>query len=112
MARLYKVSADTAEKEKIIGGVLTLVQGGWCALGLIVAGIIFTVIARLTKSAVLGFVFALPIGGAIIYFFAFYKIMELSLFTYLIYRHEMNKKTKYLINDLRFSAVDDEQFFY
>jgi len=111
MARLYRVSADTAEKEKIIGGILTLAQGGWCALGIVIAGLIFFIISRLTRSAVLALVLALPAGGAVIYFFAFYRIMELPLMTYLLYRRNMQKKTKLLVNDLRYGQREKSDLF-
>ena len=38
---MYKVSADTSEKEKIIGGILTIYQGGWIVLGIFISGGIF-----------------------------------------------------------------------
>ncbi len=111
MARMYRVSADTAEKEKIIGGILTLEQGAWCALGLVVAGLLFLVVSRLTKSAVFALLLALPAGAAIIYLFAFYRKMELPLLTYLIYLRAMRKKTPTLVNDLQFGQKNKKDFF-
>lgn len=111
MARLYRVSADTAEKEKIIGGLFTLAQGGWFAAGFLVAGLVFFVISRLTRSAVLALLLALPLGAAIVYFFAFYKIMELPLLTYLLYSRDMRKKTKTLVNDLQYGQNKKTEFF-
>jgi hypothetical protein len=109
VARLYKVSADTAEKEKIIGGVLTLAQGGWCAGGFLIAGGLFILFATLIHP-VIGLIIGLPPGALFIYFFAFYKKMDLPLLTYLIYKNNMDKKTKTLVNDMNHGKTPEEFF--
>ena len=44
MSQLYHVSADTSEKEKIVGGVLTMAQGLWLAGGFLIFGITFFIL--------------------------------------------------------------------
>lgn len=53
MARLYRISADTSEKEKAVGGILTFGQAGWLVLGLIVFAAVFIGLSRVIP-AVLG----------------------------------------------------------
>ena len=33
---MYKVSADTSEKEKAVGGIMTFGQAGWLVLGFLI----------------------------------------------------------------------------
>ena len=88
MARMYKVSADTSEKEKIIGGILTIYQGGWIVLGIFIS---------------------VPPGTAFAVVFAFYKKEQLSFATYLLYQYAFRRKTKKLINTLTFKQNLKEQ---
>lgn len=97
IARLYKVSADMAEKEKVIGGLLTLVQGGWIAGGLVISGVLFLTLASLVGS-VFAFIFSVPPGIGFAYLFAFYKKMDLPFMTYLLYLRNMKMKTKTMVN--------------
>ena len=101
MARMYKVSADISEKEKVIGGVLTLAQGLWAAGGLLLTGVIFFSLAKLT-SPLFALLVALPPGAALGGFFAFYKKEDLSLLTYLRYKKAFQKKNKRLPNDMAY----------
>lgn len=101
MARLYKVSADTSEKEKIIGGILTIHQGGWIVLGLFISGGIFFLF-NLLFPPILSLFIAAPPGIAFALIFAFYKKEQLSFATYLLYRYAFRRKTKKLINTLTF----------
>lgn len=99
MARVYKVSADTSEKEKIIGGVLTLAQGAWCAAGLlIIGGLFFLLITVLPPVAAL--ILAAPPGIAVGLLFAFYRKEDLPLLTYLLCKRRFRRKSKKLPNDL------------
>lgn len=101
MAGVYKVSADMSEAEKIVGGILTLGQGAWLALGfIIIAGIFLLLVQFLPPIAAI--ILALPPGLAIALPFAFYKKNGLPLVTYLRYKREFKKKTMYLINTLTY----------
>lgn len=112
MAQYYKVSADTSEKEKIFGGVLTLAQAAWLFLGLLIG---FGLFMYLQKS--LGYVtaaiVALPPGLAVGGAFAFYKKHGLSLLTYLRYKHKFDMNSKTMVNDLVYGktfTAEDELF--
>lgn len=108
MARVYKVSADTSEKEKIIGGVLTLSQGAWLALGLLMIGGMFITLSRLLPP-VAALILAMPPGILTGTLFAFYRKEQLPLLTYLLYRRAFRYKTKKLINDLAYQKDFDGQ---
>lgn len=49
MAHLYKVSADTSEKEKAVGGIMTFGQAGWLVLGLLIIGCLFLSLSLATS---------------------------------------------------------------
>ena len=104
MSRLYKVSADTSEKEKAVGGIMTFHQAGWIALGLLISGLSFLIIAKLT-APILGLIIGVPPGVALGCLFAFYQRGDLPLFTYLTYQHTFKKKSKHLINDLAYGKT-------
>ncbi len=109
MAHMYKVSADTSEKEKVIGGVLTLVQGMWLAIGFVITGVIFVLFHTFLPSAlalILGLIPGLAVGLS----FAFYQKEGLPLLTYLLYKRAFGKKNKKLINDMLSQKDSDEQF--
>ncbi len=108
MARLYKVSADTSEKEKIIGGILTIYQGGWIVLGLFISGGIFF-LANILFPPFFSLFIAVPPGAAFAGIFAFYKKEQLSFATYLLYRYAFRRKTKKLINTLTYKQDFKEQ---
>lgn len=101
MSRLYQVSADTSEKEKIVGGVLTMAQGLWLAGGFLIFGGLFMFLQNFLPMA-FAIAFGLIPGLAFGLSFAFYKKQEMPLCTYLILKRSFDKKTKYLINDLHY----------
>lgn len=94
--RQYLVPPDMKEKEKIVGGILTITQFGWLAIGVVIAAIIFVLFFNTLN--LWGLIIAVPIGLAIGLPFAFYKKKELTLFQYLKLQHEFNKKQKQLPN--------------
>lgn len=108
MARMYKVSADTSEKEKIIGGILTIYQGGWIVLGIFISGGIFF-LANILLPPILSLFIAVPPGTAFAVVFAFYKKEQLSFATYLLCQYAFRRKTKKLINTLTFKQNLKEQ---
>lgn len=105
---MYKVSADTSEKEKIIGGILTIYQGGWIVLGLFISGGIFF-LANMLFLPIFSLFIAIPPGAAFAVVFAFYKKEQLSFATYLLYRYAFRRKTKRLINTLTYRQELKEQ---
>lgn len=112
MARLYKVSADTSEKEKIVGGIMTINQAGWIVLGLLISAAIFALLYKWLGPAVALIICAIPgltFGGI----FAFYKKEQLPLATYLIYKRNFKKKSKRLVNDMVYGKVfmSEEELF-
>lgn len=108
MARMYKVSADTSEKEKIIGGLLTIYQGGWIVLGIFISGGIFF-LANVLLPPILALFIAVPPGTVFAVVFAFYKKEQLSFATYLLYQYAFHRKTKKLVNTLAFRQDPKEQ---
>ena len=108
VARMYKVSADTSEKEKIIGGILTIYQGGWIVLGIFISGGIFF-LANILLPPILSLFIAVPPGTAFAVVFAFYKKEQLSFATYLLCQYAFRRKTKKLINTLTFKQNLKEQ---
>lgn len=112
MAQTYKVSADTSEKEKAVGGIMTFGQAGWLVLGFVICAALFLILANILPP-VIALIASIPPGAAFGCVFAFYQIEGLSLFTYLIYRHNFKKKHKFLVNDLIYGkqfSKDDELF--
>ena len=108
MARMYKVSADISEKEKVIGGGLTFLQGVGVAAGLLLTGAFFFSLAKVTPP-LFALIVALPPGGALGGMFAFYKKEDLPLLTYLRYKRAFKKKSKILVNDLAYGKDFDGQ---
>lgn len=112
MARMYKVSADTSEKEKAVGGVMTFGQAGWLVLGFLIFGGLFLLLAPVL-TPVLALIIALPPGAIFGCMFAFYQKGGLPLATYLMYQHSFKKKTKVMVNDLVYGksfTPEDELF--
>jgi hypothetical protein len=101
MSRTYNVPADVREKEKIIGGLLTLGQFLWIAGGFLLGLAALAGIYMTTKT----FVLAVPVG---IMFattglpFAFYKKNGVELPVYIIRKIKFNRKTHKLINKRTF----------
>ena len=97
MGRKYFVPPDMREKEKIIGGKLTINQAAWLLLGFVIGFVVFLLFYDLS------IVFGLILGIAIFVFlggsFAFYKVNDLSLFRYLFLMREDKNKVKYLPNN-------------
>ena len=95
--KLYKVPADTKEKEKSIGGVLMLAQFLWLLVGLVLGLVSFVVVFGITKSLGFGLFVCLVFMGISLPF-AFKKKRDLPLATYLRYKRTVSKQTAVLIN--------------
>lgn len=112
MARMYKVSADTSEKEKAVGGIMTFGQAGWLVLGFLMFAALFLLLAP-HIPVVLAVIISLPPGAIFGCVFAFYQKGGLPLATYLRYQYSFNKKTKVMVNDMVYGktfAKEDELF--
>lgn len=99
--RMYRVSADTSEKEKAIGGLLTMAQGAWLGAGVAVGLLTIFGLSKVMHpiaAAIIG----LLLGGGIAIPFAFVKVKRLPLFQYLMLKREFRHKTGHLINTLRY----------
>lgn len=99
--RLYRVSADTSEKEKVFGGLLTLAQGVWLAVGVAITLLLAYLLAKVLP-AILAIILGLIVGCGIGVPFAFVKVKGHSLLTYLRLKFLFNRQSKYLINTLRY----------
>lgn len=108
MARNYKMSADTSEKEKVIGGILTAAQGGWLALGGVIISAILVTLAQVIPPIV-ALVIALPPGLAVGLMFAFYTKEGLTLFQYLTLKHQFKKKSKIMLNTLTYGKTTNKE---
>lgn len=106
MPRSYKMSADTSEKEKVIGGILTAAQGGWLALGGVIIAIILVSLAQILPPAI-ALIIALPPGLAVGLSFAFYKKEGLTLFQLLTLNHKFKVKSKVMLNSLTYGKKFD-----
>lgn len=112
MAHMYKVSADVSEKEKAVGGIMTFGQAGWLVLGFLICAGLFLLTATFLPP-VLALILAIPPGVAFGCIFAFYKKEGLPLSTYLMYKHNFDKKSKIMVNDMTYGkkfAKEDELF--
>ena len=112
MASFYKVSADTSEKEKAVGGILTFGQAGWLVLGILICAVIFISLANLIPPLV-SLIIAIPPGAIFGCMFAFYRKEQLPLCTYLVYQYNFKKKSHHMINDLAYGKTfqkEDELF--
>lgn len=97
MSRAYVVPADVREKEKIIGGILTIGQFGWCIGGFLIglasfAGT-FLLVRNLTISAMVGL--PLVFSGLP---FAFYKKRNVPLPIYIMRKFQFKSKNHKLPN--------------
>lgn len=113
MARMYKVSADTSEKEKAVGGIMTFGQAGWLVLGFLIFAGLFLLLANIKMPVVLAVILSLPPGAVFGCVFAFYKKGGLPLATYLLYQHSFKQKSKVMVNDMVYGktfAKEDELF--
>lgn len=95
--RSYTVPPDMKEKEKIIGGVININQFFWLLGGFVLGAVLFIVSFLITKSAIFSIILAL-IGAIASTPFAFYKKLDLPLYTYLKRKREFKNKTHKLIN--------------
>ena len=97
MSRVYNVPADIREKEKIIGGLLTIGQGAWLMGGFILGLGSFAGVYLLTRMVPLAIIVGLPMAGTGIPF-AFFKKNGVPLPTYIVRKYMFNKKSHKLIN--------------
>lgn len=93
------MSADTSEKEKIVGGILTLEQALWLAAGFIIFASIFLFFSKFLPIIIATIIALIP-GLSFSLPFAFYRKGGLSLSNYLILKKKFSKKEKFLINNL------------
>lgn len=93
----YQMPSDTKEKEKAIGGILTIAQGGWIGAGVVNGLLGFVVALAVTKSFVFSLIILL-IGLGIFVPFSFVKIRELTLFHYLKLRIRKERQNPILLN--------------
>lgn len=97
---LYQVPPSTTEKEKILGGLLTLAQTAWIAGGLVLAAIIFFVgftVLGLDKFA-LFLAFPFLFSGVPFAFMKDKHSKEIPLFTYFIKKYKFKNSIKKLPN--------------
>lgn len=97
MSRIYTVPADVREKEKIIGGMLTLSQGAWLMGGFILGLGSFAGVYILTNMVPLAIIALLPTACTGIPF-AFFKKNGVPLPIYIVRKVKFNKKSHKLIN--------------
>ena len=94
----YVVPPDINEKEKIVGGILTLDQLLWVFAGFVLGGLVFVITFNYFGK------FSLVLGGTSCLTsvpFIVYKKNNLTLFEHLKRKHKFNKKTRHLPNDRR-----------
>ena len=97
MARVYNVPADVREKEKIIGGLLTLSQGAWLMGGFILGLGSFAGVYLLTKIVPLAIIAGLPTACTGVPF-TWRKKNGVALPTYIVRKYKFNKKSHKLMN--------------
>lgn len=93
----YDMPADTREKEKSIGGILTFEQGGFLGGGVILGFAMMLLVGRLTGIIFLGVIFLIPfpiIGGIL----AFKKKMDLPIYKYWLLKRSFEKKPHKLVH--------------
>lgn len=94
---MYQIPADMKEKEKVIGGILTMIQFFWILGGLGLGLMMLVIALAITGSLIVGAVF-IVLGLIASLPFAFYTKKGLSLFQYLRYKRKLSKKTVILVN--------------
>lgn len=87
--RIYSVPPDMNEKEKVVGGLLTLTQLFWIIGGLGIGGVVFSILYPLIGGQ-LAVVFSLVVSTVGLPF-AFYKKKELTLFQYISLKRKFKK---------------------
>lgn len=101
--RIYKMSADVREKEKVVGGVLTIQQTCWLAGGCAIFALLLSLFCfKLHWPAIVSILLAAPPGLSFGLIFAFYKKGELTLTQYLMLKHQFKSKEKVLLNTLHY----------
>lgn len=91
MAQTYAMPPDTNEEENIIGGYINKYQLIWLVAGAGIGAIFTFAFFRLLGPASLILLLP-PLGAGCI--FAFKKVENMPLFTYLRYKRKFNKATK------------------
>lgn len=86
---------DTREKEKIIGGIMDITQFSFVCAGLVICASITVALFKFVSW--LGFFLGFPfiVLGLV---FAFKRVEEMTLYSYLKYKRRFKKKTKEYIN--------------
>lgn len=102
MAKIYSVPADVREKEKIIGGLLTIGQGAWLMGGFVLGLGSFAGTYLLTKFVPLAIMTGFPVALTGVPF-AFFKKNGVPLPTYIVRKIKFNKKNHHLINKREFN---------
>lgn len=100
---MYKIPADTKEKEKVIGGVITMEQFLWLGGGLVIGLLMFIGAWVITTNIFVGLFFFVA-GIAMALPFAFYKKKHLTFFNYLKYKRQLTKRNVYLPNNKKENA--------
>lgn len=94
---MYQIPPAVNEKEKVIGGILTMKQFVWIMAGVGVGLVLFLIAVGTTGSIGLGIFLAIPAILAALPF-AFKKKKGLELFQYLRYKRKLKNKNVYLVN--------------
>jgi len=109
MARLYRLTEDTNEKEKAVGGILTFGQAGWIVLGLLIFAACFVGLSQFLPAGLALFIGLIP-GLAVALPFAFYEKGGLRLSQYLVWLMRFKKKSKYMVNTLTYRIDRPKDF--
>lgn len=110
MANVYSMPPDTNEREKIVGGLLTLGQAAWIAVG----GVLYVIWILVTYRVLGAFSFILGIGFLVFgFYFGLKKVDDLPYPKYLRLKRIYKKKVKNYINkgektELSFSIEEGE----
>lgn len=87
----YKIPTELNEEEKIIGGVLTLKQFGYVAVGLIIGIVLFSVFYFLPFFLRVFFIVIFFTGGAVLGFWEI-KNLKMDIYLYLYIRYLLSPK--------------------
>lgn len=110
MSRLYRMTPNTKEREKIIGGVLDIVQLAWLGVGVgIYAVLTLTTATFLHIAAIFIWLPVLFVGVP----FAFVKKGDLTLSKYISLKKKYKRSQKVYVNkgniglkDVDFSGIE------
>lgn len=105
---MYRVSADVAEKEKVVGGLLTAAQGGWLALGMGIFMLLTFLLAKIMPP-IPAMILGLLVGGGVGVPLAFVKVRSMSLVAYFRLRWRFSKQSKQMINTLRYGQGSQKE---